>query len=88
MRVFCGADEWVLEPGGFVFLPRGIVHGFQVEGSTPARKLILTVPSAGFEAFIAEMSQLPPGPPDLDILDRVGRKHGIEHVLPEPGSRG
>src|SRR5215218_2950026 len=51
VRVFCGEDEWVLDPGGFVFLPRDIVHGFEVEGPGPLRKLALTVPSAGFEAF-------------------------------------
>jgi gentisate 1,2-dioxygenase len=39
------ADERVdLEPGGFIYLPQGLPHGFRTTGAEPVRYLALTLP--------------------------------------------
>ena len=76
--------------GAFVFGPRDIPHGFRVEGTEPARFLILTTPG-GFERFVAEMSEPattaalpPPGPPDMQKLMTLAAKYKIEILGPLP----
>jgi len=78
-------------PGGYVYLPRGIPHGFRIEGATPARILLLCVPS-GFERFVIEMSvpatdaaSPPAGTPDVARLTAVAAKYQIDILghLPE-----
>lgn len=79
-------------PGGYVYGPREIPHGFKVEGSTPAKILLLTAP-AGFERFVIEMSEPatglilpPPAPPDMAKLMVLAAKYKIDILgpLPEP----
>lgn len=78
-------------PGGYIFGPRGIPHGFRVEGTVPARILLLTTPGGGFENFILEMSEpasetnVPPaGPPDMDKLMSLAAKYQIDILGPLP----
>ncbi len=89
---FCGERTWRGGPGTFVLLPRGIPHGFRVEGDTPARVLQLGNGS-GFERFIVEAGApapaptLPP-PPGSDAIARMlatAPKYGIE-ILPPPAA--
>ncbi len=94
MSVFCGERTWRVTPGAFVFLPRGIVHGFHIEGSTPARKLVIVTP-AGFERFVEEMAEPaqeltlpPPAPPDMDKLRAVAAKYQIDVLIPSPAEPG
>ena len=88
LTVTCGEQTWQAGPGSYVFLPRGIVHGFAVTSPQPARVLQFNAP-AGFEKFAAEMGEparvraLPPmAPPDLEKLLRLAAKHNIELKLP------
>ncbi len=90
MTVTCGERTWRATPGSFVFLPRGVAHGFTVTGSTPLRGLQLTVP-AGFERFIAEVGEparaptLPPAaPPDVERLLAAAARHRVEILGPAP----
>lgn len=85
IRFFSGERTWVLGPGGFAFLPRGIPHGFRTEGETPSRSLLLATP-AGLEEFVAELSApLPPsGPPDLGAVMAVAGRYGLEILGPLP----
>lgn len=82
-RVRCGA-------GTYVWGPRGIAHGFRVEGQQPARILLLNTP-AGFEHFIIELSEPaegqrlpPPGPPDMQKLMAVAATYNIRIFGPLP----
>jgi quercetin dioxygenase-like cupin family protein len=91
LTVFCGERTWQVTPGSFVFLPRGIVHGFKVEGSVPAKMLQITSP-AGFEHFATEVGEPareavlpPPGPPDVEKLLAVAAKYHLEIQIPPPG---
>jgi quercetin dioxygenase-like cupin family protein len=85
IRFFSEGRSWVLGPGGFAFLPRGIPHGFRTEGDAPSRSLLLATP-AGLEDFVAELSSpLPPaGPPDLGAVMAVAGRYGLEILGPLP----
>lgn len=87
LRVTYGEEEWRVGAGGFVFLPRGVRHGFEVVGDSPARLLQITSP-AGFEHFAAEAGEPaaapglpPPSPIDVDRL-AVAATHHRYHILP------
>lgn len=92
MKVRCGEQTWRAGAGSFVFLPRGIEHGFTVTSVTPLRGLQLTTPS-GFEQFIVESGEPaqsltlpPPGPPDVDRLMSAAEKLGVEIRLAPAGT--
>jgi quercetin dioxygenase-like cupin family protein len=84
-RFFSGGKTWVLGPGGFAFLPRGIAHGFRTEGDVPCRSLLLVTPG-GFEDFVAELSSVEPpaGPPDMEALMAAAKRHGLDILGPLP----
>jgi len=83
-------DERVdAEPGSFVYLPRGVPHGFAVR-SEVARALLLLTPG-GLEDMFDAWSEparertLPPtpdSPPDIAGLTRDLAERGIEVVGP------
>jgi quercetin dioxygenase-like cupin family protein len=86
MRGFCGDDEWRATTGDFVWLPRGIPHGYATDGGGTLRTLAITVPT-GFERFVREAGEparertLPPSS-DLDVakLMAAAAKYGQEFV--------
>jgi mannose-6-phosphate isomerase-like protein (cupin superfamily) len=88
LTVRCGEETFTAGPGSFTFLPRGVPHAFVIEGDSPGRILSICTPG-GFERYFVaagrppEHDGLPPaGPPDVGMLDRVGRDFGLEIVGP------
>lgn len=84
LRVRCGNDEWVIGPGDCAYLPRGVMHQPRVEGSHPARVLvILSRPGIEdfFEQVMAEVAASG-GPPTLELMDRIGSGYGLRHFPP------
>ena len=79
-------------PGTAIFLPRDVVHSFEIE-SEQMRMLVLLAPAGG-EGYFKECSvpapamTLPPTPEvsygEIEKLLAVGAKYGIEFVLPKP----
>jgi quercetin dioxygenase-like cupin family protein len=79
-------------PGTAIFLPRDVVHSFEIE-SEQMRMLVLLTPAGG-EGYFKECSvpaptmTLPPPPEvsygEIEKLLAVGAKYGIEFVLPKP----
>lgn len=59
LTFFCGRKKKKAVAGSFFYQPRGIPHGFCVEGSAPARILYMTFP-AGFDRFVLEHEQTTP----------------------------
>ncbi len=59
LTFFWGSEQKAAVPGSYLYQPRGIPHGFRVEGNTPARMLYLTFP-AGLDRFVIEQEQLAP----------------------------
>ena len=57
LTFFWGSEQRAALTGSYFYQPRGIPHGFRVEGRTPARLLYLTFP-AGLDRFVIEQEQL------------------------------
>lgn len=56
----CGGKSFDLGPGDFIFLPRGIEHGYTIRGSEFVRLLVITSPvrdgpSGGWKGFVSDM---------------------------------
>ena len=55
----CGEATFELEKGGFIFLPRGIEHGYTMRGEDPVRLIVVTCPvregSGAWGGFVADM---------------------------------
>ena len=89
-----GGREERLGPGGTVFLPRGVPHGFRVEGDS-ARALVVMTPGgieAGFYASGTPTSErrIPATPDhiDIDALEAAFADRGITAVGPPPAVPG
>lgn len=57
---FCGDERFNLEKGGFVFLPHGMDHSYQITGTNVVRLLVVTAPvregvRGGWGGFVGEM---------------------------------
>jgi len=59
LTFFWGSEEKQAVSGSYFYQPRGIPHGFRVEGSTPEGILYLTVPG-GLDGFAAAQGTLFP----------------------------
>jgi mannose-6-phosphate isomerase-like protein (cupin superfamily) len=72
------------EPGAFVHVPKGVMHGFKNVGTTTARMFDCHTPG-GFEAFFHELGAEcldeakgpPPMPADMGSVVAIFRKHGM-----------
>ena len=53
LTIFWGEEQRTAGAGSYFFQPRGIPHGFRVEGETPAQLLYMTFP-AGLDRIVAE----------------------------------
>lgn len=84
----CGDESFRATAGSFVFLPRGVPHGFVVESDVPVRMLTLLTPGGSEQFFVdagrrPERDGLPPaGPPDIPRLKQVAAQYGNEIVGP------
>jgi len=79
LTIFWGSDKKEAVAGSFFFQPRGIPHGFRVEGNVPARILYMTYP-AGMDRFVIGRGHLAP---DCESLTAAAR-HKIEILCPLP----
>lgn len=87
VTVFVAGDAVRLGPGGFAFGPRGIPHGFRVEGDKPARLVLISGP--GFGEFVKDVSVaaaepvLPtPQEPDVPALIAAAARRNIDILGP------
>lgn len=85
VRFYCADQQWIVGPGAFVFLPRGIPHGFEVIGDTPAHFLLMATPG-GFEGFVRELSEPQPGAPDMAKVMETAGRYGLEILGPLPAA--
>ncbi len=68
-------------PGSYVYLPRGLAHGFRVEGDAPARLLCLTVPASADQGPTPELSRasvLGPATLELETLAELAAQYKID----------
>ena len=86
MAVIVDGSRRLLEAGDVAFAPRGIPHGFRIEGDRAARILAMTTGS-DFADFIAETSvpsTAPPAAPDMAFLVAAAERHNITILGPLP----
>ena len=69
--VHVGDEEFHVGEGGFVFMPRGVVHDWDVEGET-ASVLIMAAPG-GLERFLDEFHAAG----DWSARDEVAERYGL-----------
>ena len=75
--------------GSYLYQPRGIAHGFRVDGDRPARLLCQTVPAGvdhGLPDGIPQPSLLGPAALELETLADLAARYRIDVLgpLPEP----
>lgn len=77
-------------PGSFIRLPRGMLHSFKNNGTTPARLMFITIPG-GFEKFLEACGKPlphrhakpePPSPEEFESILERAPLYGLE--LPRP----
>jgi quercetin dioxygenase-like cupin family protein len=86
MLVILEGSRFLLQAGDFAFGPRGIPHGFRIEGDKPARILLMTTGS-DFADFITETStpsDAPPAAPDMALLMAAAERRNIAILGPLP----
>jgi quercetin dioxygenase-like cupin family protein len=81
--------------GDFVKVPNGAVHAFKNVGEAPGRLLIINSPGRSHDGFFSEAGEpmpagtreIPPpaGAPDIPRLLEIGRRNGLEFLLPSQG---
>jgi quercetin dioxygenase-like cupin family protein len=62
----CGGERFDVADGGFMFLPRGIRHGYRINGGRDARLLVITAPAPdagarGWDGFVGSFER------DMDL---------------------
>ena len=85
-----GEQTFEVGPGGFVFAPRGVMHGYRNISALPARKLVMITPG-GFENFFREIGEkatqrvaAPPHRPG--VIERglaAAEKYGLRIQIPD-----
>ena len=76
-----GGQDFVLEHGDYLFLPRDVVHTFRNSSDEEARVLSVVSP-AGLERYYQALAELPPGPKDISVMKGIMAGFGIELQLP------
>lgn len=56
----CGEETFDVSQGGFIFLPRGVEHGYTIHDDDPVRLIVVTSPvregsSGGWGGFVSDM---------------------------------
>ncbi|GGZ89962.1 cupin domain-containing protein [Algibacter mikhailovii] len=74
-----GEQTTILNSGDLIFCPKGIPHSWRVIGEQNARAILSIFP-AGLEVMFEELSQLPPGPPDLEKVGKICGKYNLRFV--------
>ena len=70
LDVTLGGEDFTLEPGDYLFLPRNVVHTFRNSYAGESR-VISVVSPAGLEAYYQALGELPPGPKDISVLQKI-----------------
>jgi mannose-6-phosphate isomerase-like protein (cupin superfamily) len=84
LDVSLGGQEFTLEPGDYLYLPRNVVHTFRNPYRDEAR-VISVVSPAGLEAYYRALGELPPGPKDTSVIRPIMEEFGIQLQAPPGG---
>lgn len=85
LDVHLGGEDFTMEYGDYMFLPRDVVHAFRNPYKNESR-VISVVSPAGLEQYYQALADMPPGPKDIGVLKGIMADFGIElRVPPEVG---
>ena len=82
-RIFIEAEEIDCPAGSFIWIPRGLRHGFRV-GALPSRKLNLYTPAAMLGYFDDLSAAITSDSATDERLDEIARAASVEIVGPVP----
>ena len=73
-----------LKPGEAVFIPRRVIHGFTNGGDVDARFLAVISPGLLGSGYFRDVADVlaGEGPPDVEMLGEVMRRHGLTPAPP------
>jgi quercetin dioxygenase-like cupin family protein len=81
LDVHLGGEDFVLEHGDYLFLPRDVVHAFRNPYDEETR-VVSVVSPAGLERYYQTLADMPPGPKDIGVMKGIMADFGIELRLP------
>jgi quercetin dioxygenase-like cupin family protein len=88
LTIVAGGQTMRVLPGSYIFLPRGIAHGFRVSPQAPARILLLTTPAAMDQCCLpveTPESVLPESAAmEIETLADLAAKYKIDVLGPLP----
>jgi quercetin dioxygenase-like cupin family protein len=91
-----GTCTWTIDgetvdigPGDAVCIRRGQVHGFDNQSDADMKFLAIASPGVFGPAYFRDMAAVlaAGGPPDMDALMDVMRKHGLTPAMPAPATQ-
>jgi mannose-6-phosphate isomerase-like protein (cupin superfamily) len=77
----CGDRMFNAAKGAIVALPKEIPHAYKNTGNVLGKTLLVLIPGGTEKAF-EEISILPSGPPDLEKINTITMKYGVEFLQP------
>ncbi|MFL6125891.1 cupin domain-containing protein [Actinophytocola sp.] len=81
LDVHLGGEDFTMEHGDYMFLPREVIHAFRNPYAEESR-VISVVSPAGLERYYQALADLPPGPKDIGVMRKIMADFGIELRLP------
>ena len=81
LDVQLGGEDFTLELGDYLYLPRDVVHTFRNPYDEESR-IISVVSPAGLEGYYEALGEMPPGPKDVRLLKKIMEDFGIQMQLP------
>jgi quercetin dioxygenase-like cupin family protein len=79
-----GGERMDLNAGESLFIPRRVIHGFDNKGDVDARFLAIISPGLLGPSYFKEIADTlrSGGPPDVEKIGEVMRRHGLTPALP------
>jgi quercetin dioxygenase-like cupin family protein len=85
LAIVAGGQTMRAVPGSYIFLPRGIAHGFRVSPQAPARILFLTTPAAKDQCCLPAEPVLPAvAAMEIELLADLAARYKIDVLGPLP----
>lgn len=81
LDVMLGGQDFTIELGDYLFLPRDVVHAFRNPYAEESR-VISVVSPAGLEQYYQALADMPPGPKDISLIKKIMAGFGLQMQLP------
>ena len=80
LEVMVGGEVFKATAGDCLNFVRNIPHAYTNTGIADAKTLWYISPGKSFEEFFGELSQYPPGPPDMEKFNPLCGKYGMKFL--------